>query len=217
MRAQLHEGEAGSRVTLVAGRGSYRYLLGEAIRSFAKSFPDRLRLLTEDRAGTLAAIRGGEAHLGVTVLEELPDDLEAVLLVEMLPQLVVSTRHRLARRKSLRLKDLDGLPLICPTPPSRLRDTIAGWLGAAGFEFNPALGTSGWELMMHFASLDLGAAVVNGCCRPPRCTVAIPLKDLPPTRYYLVSHRSEYAFPALEKMRDCIVKSIARVRLFESP
>ena len=95
LKSQLHDGEVGSKVTLVAGRGSYQYLLGDAIRAFAKSNPDGLRLLTDDRTGTLAAIRGGEAHLGVTVLEEIPEDLAVALLTEMQPQLVVSSRHRL--------------------------------------------------------------------------------------------------------------------------
>ena len=52
-----------------------------------------------------------------------------------------------------------------------------------------ALEADGWELMMHFVQLGLGATVVNGCCRIPRGCVGVPFVDLAPSRYYLLRRR----------------------------
>lgn len=206
LNRQLYETVAGSQVSLVAGRGSFLYLLGNALTSFTSRYPNGARLMVKDQRGTLDAIRSGEAHLGVTVLRELPRDLDARLLRDEPAQLIVSVEHPLADAKTLGLESLNGLPLICPKAPSLMRETIAGWLASNGMLFNPVLDAEGWELLMHFASLNLGAAVVNGCCRPPDGTVAIALPDLPTSSYYLVSHKIEFSFPELEWMRACISK-----------
>jgi LysR family transcriptional regulator, low CO2-responsive transcriptional regulator len=41
----------------------------------------------------------------------------------------------------------------------------------------------GWGLLVHFASLGLGATVVNGCVRVPAGPAAVPVEDLPAVRY----------------------------------
>lgn len=212
---QLKEGVAASTVTLAAGRGSLMYLLGDALRVFTDQHPGRVRVMTTNQSETLGAVRSGEAHLGVTVLNEIPEDLEVTLLYELTPRLVVSDDHPYARRRSIGLKMLDGLPLICPPKPSPMREMVSGWLHASGLRFNPVMDAEGWELLLHFASLGFGAAVVNGCCRRPSGTVSIRLPDLPKTRYYLLGQRDEYAFPELEWMRKCVLKHAKKPRMFE--
>ncbi len=44
----------------------------------------------------------------------------------------------------------------------------------------------GWELMLHFASLGMGLAIVNGCCRLPPGLIARPLEELPRVRYQVL-------------------------------
>ena len=44
----------------------------------------------------------------------------------------------------------------------------------------------GWELMLHFASLGIGLAIVNGCCGLPPELVARPLEELPRVRYQVL-------------------------------
>jgi len=95
-----------------------------------------------------------------------------------------------------------------------MREMISAWMAADGLEFNPVMGATGWDLLMHFASLDLGAAIVNGCCHPPSGTSAIPIKDLPATSYCLVSHKNEFAFPQLEWMRECILRYTPQACVF---
>lgn len=214
LREALHCSDANLKVSLAAGRGSYLYLLGEAISSFHANHGDRLKVLTTNQAETLSAVRSGEAHLGVTVLEERPSDLKTILLRSVTPHLIVSNNHPLASRKSIRMRTLDGVALICPEPPSPMRHMIAHRLLAEGLHFNPVIDTNGWELMMHFANLGLGAAIVNGCCRPPSGTVAVRLVDLPKVNYYLVSHPDEYPIPEVEELRSYILNFGKNAELF---
>src|SRR5262249_11723583 len=79
---ELASGRRTAPVVLCAGEGAYLYLLGEGIRRFVAGGGAPLKLLTRDREGTLQAVRGGAAHLGVAPLDVLPDDLEAPPLTE---------------------------------------------------------------------------------------------------------------------------------------
>lgn len=60
--------------------------------------PDvRLRVLTRDREGVLAALGDGEAHIGVLPLEVIPDGITATKLWRSGQMLVVPRGHALAR------------------------------------------------------------------------------------------------------------------------
>ncbi len=202
-------------ITLSAGRGSFRYLLGEAIQAFQTSNPGKLQVRVDDSEGTLTAIRDGSAQLGLTVLQDIPADLQVTSLKEVRPHLIVAIRHKLARRKYLGPKDLDGLPLIVPPDPSPLRETIRVLLTRDGFRFTPVMDAEGWELAMHFAALGLGAAVVNACCQPPSGTRAISLHGFPTTTYYLIEHPRSSPRQEREDLKVEIMESARRIRLFE--
>ncbi|ALG05536.1 LysR family transcriptional regulator [Kibdelosporangium phytohabitans] len=170
------------RVALAAGQGAYLYLLGDVIARESA----RLRLFTASRAQTLALVRDGRAQLGISVLDELPDDLDAVKLTTYDQVLVVPHGHPLARREQIRLSDLAGLRMVLPLPSQPLRVTLERLRLVADFEWEVAVEAGGWQLMLHFVELGVGAAVVNGCVRTDLATV--PIVDLPPVPYYAI-HR----------------------------
>ena len=201
-------------ITISAGRGSYLYLLGPAVRTFQNRNPGVLQIQVNDSDGTTESVRSGTAHIGVTVLLEEPHDLEVTPIIEVAPHLVVAKEHPLSGRKSVTVGDLDGLPLITPPQPSPLRDMIRTSLKREKKKFNAVMEAPGWELAMHLASLDLGATVVNGCCRPPRQTEAIPLKGLPSTTYYLVGRKSGQFRGEVKELGDCILKQARSINLF---
>ncbi|MCU0683813.1 MAG: LysR substrate-binding domain-containing protein [Polyangiaceae bacterium] len=177
-------------LVLSAGEGSYLYLLGGALRAFLRSRAAPLRLLTHDREGTLRALARGEAHLGVSTLDALPDDLTAETLAEVGPAVVLPPRHPLAHRRSLSLADLEGASLVVPPVGRPHRENLEGALRAAGVSWRVAVEANGWELMIHFVRLGFGAAVVNGFCRAPAPLLRKPLRGLAGVRY-AVLHRRE--------------------------
>lgn len=173
-------------VVLCAGAGAYLYLLGPAISRFLGRKSAPLRLVTRDREGTIEAVLSGEAHLGVASLETAPDGLTVETLTQVGQMLVVPLAHRLAKKRSVRLVDLEGESIIVPEAGRPHRAMIAQALLSAGVAWEPAVEANGWELMMRFVELGAGVAIVNGCCRVPEGLRARPLPELPARSYDLL-------------------------------
>jgi DNA-binding transcriptional LysR family regulator len=189
-------GAAPSRpVVLAAGQGAYLYLLGDPIRAVLAEEPTRLRLITCDHRQMLAAVRTGQAHLGVSVLEVLPDDLTVTELATYPQVLFVPAGHRLARRRTVRVADLAGASLVVPPQHRPHRVLLERSLGAAGVGWTVAVEAEGWPLISHFVALGVGLAVVNGCVPAPPGLVARPVVDLPAVTYHVVHQPGALADP----------------------
>ncbi|MFA1550044.1 LysR family transcriptional regulator [Actinomadura chokoriensis] len=172
------DGAAASRVpTLAAGEGAYLYLLGDAVHP-------GVRLINGDRARTLTAVRTGRADVGVAVLDVLPGDVEAEPLASYPQTLVMPDGHPLTARPRLTLADLAGAALVVPPPTGPHRITLERALRAAEVPWTLAVEAEGWPLMLHFVSLRVGLAVVNGCVPPPPGLAAREIIDLPAVPYY---------------------------------
>ena len=206
--AQLRDTEATRAVTLASGEGAYLYLLGRALVRFRKS-GKRLQLLTLNAERALEAVRVGHAAAAVTALDELPDDLDAMHLAAIGQMVVVPRTHRLASEEHVTAGDLDGEAIIVSTAGSPHRRSLAQALRLAEATWQPAMEAPGWELMLHFAELGFGVAVVNDFCRVPRGMRGIPLTDLPPIDYYFIERPGD-PLADTRALRDAIVSTINR-------
>ncbi|SNT63198.1 LysR substrate binding domain-containing protein [Asanoa hainanensis] len=148
--------------------------------------PTRVRLVTCDHRQMLAAIRTGRAHLGVGVLDVLPDDLTTLELATFPQVLLVPDDHRLARRRSLALSDLAGASPVVPPRHRPHRALLEQALRAADVTWSVAVEAEGWPLTTHFVALGVGLAVVNGRVPPPPGFVGRPVTDLPAVTYHPV-------------------------------
>jgi LysR family transcriptional regulator, low CO2-responsive transcriptional regulator len=201
-------GEVGDeQVVLAAGEGAFLYLLGDAVRNFSRRVAAPLRLLTRNDTGTTDAVLSGEAHLGVASLDAVPNGVVAETLCDVGQVVVVPSAHRLARKRAVDLVDLRGASLVVPPAGRPHRAMISRALQGAGVAWTVAAEASGWELLVHFASLGLGIAIVNSFCRIPRGMVARPLRGLPAVRYSLLS-RAGGRRPNAETLRELIVRSM---------
>jgi DNA-binding transcriptional LysR family regulator len=197
-------------VVLAAGEGALLYALGPALRESAR-WPDmKLRVLTRDRDGTLAALASAEAHLGVTAIDTVPEHFSATLLRRVGMVLVVPRAHRLARKTRLRLADLANERLILPPAGRPHRELVARALASAGVEWELALEAGGWEVMLQYVSLGIGLAVVNDFCRLPAGVTARPLPEIPAVRYHVLHRRQAALAPAAERLRQLIVEAFAQ-------
>jgi DNA-binding transcriptional LysR family regulator len=198
----LRLGEGEETVVLAAGEGTLLYLLTDAIRRYQRSATARLLVLTRDREQALAAIELGEAHLAVTVTDEVPEGFVAKRVARVGPAVVLPRGHRLARRRALSIQDLSGEALVLPAQGRPLRSALARAFADAGLALRPGVEAHGWGLMMHFAELGLGLALVNDFCKPPPGMVLRPLRGLPSVQYQLLRLRDRkqgVATLALEK------------------
>lgn len=182
---EVRGGAAEEPLVLAAGEGAYLYLLGEGIRQFRRRTRTPLRLLTLDGEGAVDAVRTGRAHLGVASLESRPDDVVAEILAKVPQVLAMPPKHRLAAKSEVRLRDLEGEKLIVPPAGRPHRAMLSRALQSAGVNWTVAVEASGWELMLLFARLGLGLAVVNGSCRIPAGLVSRPIRELPEIHYHV--------------------------------
>jgi DNA-binding transcriptional LysR family regulator len=175
-------------LALVAGSGTYLYLLGDVIRRYLAKGRE-LQLRTADASETLAEVREGTADLGVTALTVPPDDLECDLLAQYPQTLITRADHRLAGRRSIRLKDLQDEALVVPPKGRPHRQQLERSMLDQGIRWSVAVEAQGWELLVHFVRLGVGPAVVNGSVRVTNAVRRIPVRDLPPVRYYVVTRK----------------------------
>jgi DNA-binding transcriptional LysR family regulator len=195
-------------LVLAAGSGAYLYVIGDVIRRYL----DRklgLRLTTTDSDATVDAVRDGTADIGVTALTIPPDDLDCELLTQYPQVLAIRPDHRLADRRTVRLKDLEGESLVVPplTRPHRIQ--LERSLLDAGVDWSVAVEAEGWVLLVHFVRLGVGPAVVNGFVRTPAAVRTVPVKDLPPIRYYVITRWNRAGDNRLDTLRGLLTRLVA--------
>ena len=183
--AELDGSEASQSVSLCAGEGSYLYLLGSGIRAFRAASKHTLQLQTADRDSTLEAILSARAQLGIAPLETVPRSLVTQPFTSVGQVLAMPSRHPLARRSSIHLKDLDGATLVVPPAGRPHRTMLAQMLQTHSVEWTIGVEASGWELILHFVQLGLGLAVVNDCCHLPPGVTSRPIPELPAIHYQI--------------------------------
>jgi DNA-binding transcriptional LysR family regulator len=202
------------QITIAAGQGCYLYLLGRGIESFTNKANSKLKLLISNRAETLHHLRTGSAHIGITVMSDIPSDLYGSVLRKIRPVLVVPEQHEFANKRSASIDQLRHIELVVPPEPSELRSTIFSL--CQKFDFVPKISVeaSGWELMTHFVSLGLGAAVVNSCCRLKKGVVGIPIKEMQSTDYFLLHRKDQHLFDELKLLKHEIIQEVPKEEIF---
>jgi DNA-binding transcriptional LysR family regulator len=182
----LRELQGGPPVlTIAAGQGAFRWVISRGIRE-ASAEGRRVRVITADRDAALAALAGGRADLAVIGYDPPPRTLDAVQIRRYPQVLVIGEKHELAGRDRVRLADLEGLDLVVPLPDRPHRRALERAFLDAGVAWQPVAEADGWDLLVHFARLGIGATIVNGCVPVPEGLVAVPVTDLPAVRYWAV-------------------------------
>jgi LysR family transcriptional regulator, low CO2-responsive transcriptional regulator len=210
--ADLHAGP--STLTVAAGRGAFRWVIAEALRRTSAE-GHRVRVLTANRDAALTALTTGTADVAVIAHDPPPRQLDAArsdatgrgatgsgaaqigaAQIGVWPQvLVVDAAHPLAGKARVRLAELAGLELVVPPPERPHRQALERALLDAGVPWQPAAEADGWDLLVHFVTLGIGATVVNGCVQVPPGLAAVPIADLPPVRYWLAWRHERHVQP----------------------
>ncbi len=193
-RERLHGGRRQAALVMAAGQGALLYLLRPVLEGWEGP---PLRVLRRSAPEAIQAVRDGLAHVGLSAGLLAPPDLTARELHHSHQQVVVTRQHPLADRRQLSPGDLDGVPLILPPRGSRMRDAVEGALSGAGARVEVRVESHGWPVMLHLASLGLGAALVNDICPAPEGCVAIPVSGLPTVRYFALRRNTERDHDAL--------------------
>ncbi len=202
---ELRTGASHWPVSLCAGAGAYLYLLGPAISEFTEQESYPLNLMTGDQDRTIELVRSGEAHIGVTAIDMAPPGIAATVLTDVAQVLIVPENHRLARRRRIRMTDLQDEALIVPPANRPQRRMIDHHLMHAGVAWKVAVEANGWDLMLKFAGLGIGLAVVNGFCQVPPGLLAKPLEDFPVIRYQILQRKGSDLHRGAAEMKQCLL------------
>jgi DNA-binding transcriptional LysR family regulator len=172
-----------SVLAVAAGRGAIRWVIPGAVRAACRQ-GRRVRVLTAGRDEALAALGTGHADVAVTGYDPPPRRLRSRQVAAYPQVLMVDSGHELAGRASLGVADLAGLDLVVPPPGRPHRRSLERALLDAGVPWQAAAEADGWDLLVHLASLGIGATVVNGCVPAPDGMTAVPVTGLPAVRYW---------------------------------
>jgi DNA-binding transcriptional LysR family regulator len=172
-----------SPIAIAAGRSTLRWVIGDGIQRLVGT-GRAVRVVTADRTAALADVTAGRADVAVIAHTPPPPTLRSRQLAAYPQVLVVPAEHRLAGRRRLRVADLDGLDLVVPPAGRPHRETLERHLHDAGATCQVTAEVDGWDLLVHFAGLGMGATVVNGCVPAPDGLTAVPITDLPTVAYW---------------------------------
>jgi len=200
------------KVTIAAGEGTVRYLLGDAIQKAALGSKVSLRVLIGDRDSTLNAVSLGEAHFGVIPLDGVPDGIKATPLRRVGLKVVMRRADPLAKKRRVQPLDLRGARLVLPPVARPLRREVERVLREAQVEFEVAAEATGWEVLLELARIGVGAAIVNDFCRAPKGTVARPLGGFGTTSFALIERANAERSEAAERLRTGIIDTFRQSR-----
>jgi DNA-binding transcriptional LysR family regulator len=188
-------------LTIAAGRGTFRWVIGESIRHIWQQ-GRRIHMLTADRDTALSALSAGRADLAVLGYDPPPPPLNATEVAAFPQVLVIKAEHRLAKRRQVRLSDLDGLDLVLPPAGRPHRRALERALWSATVSWQVTAEVEGWDLLVHVAELGIGATIVNGCIPVPAGLARIPIRDLPTVRYWATWRPQRHALvaPVLDRL-----------------
>jgi LysR family transcriptional regulator, low CO2-responsive transcriptional regulator len=149
----------------------------------------RVRVLTASRDDAVAALGAGHADVAVVAFDPPPRRLRSRAIAAYPQVLMLDSGHPLAGHAQagggqVNVADLAGLDLVVPPAGRPHRRALERALLEAGIPWQPAAEADGWDLLVHLAALGLGATVVNGCVPAPDGMTAIPVRGLPPVRYW---------------------------------
>lgn len=170
-------------LAVAAGRGTFRWVIPEAIRAICHQ-GCRVKVMTANRDAAVTALGTGQADMAVIGYDPPPVRFDSRHLASFPQVLVVADDHPLADRRQVAIGDLSGLSLVVPPPGRPHRRALERALTDAGAIWQVAAEADGWDLLVHFAGLGIGATIVNGCVALPTGLTAIPVTSLPAISYW---------------------------------
>jgi DNA-binding transcriptional LysR family regulator len=161
--AELFDGEARPQeVHVAASQYLIRYVLIDCVRRFHIRFPQiRVRLSTHAEQEIEAVLaRDPDVAIGVAAPYEPSVDLEYQHMFSMDWSLVTPPRHRLARHKKVRLRDLVDEPLIIFERGSTGRQHILDAFHEQELSPRVHMETTTTEIVVRMVEAGLGVAIV---------------------------------------------------------
>jgi DNA-binding transcriptional LysR family regulator len=172
-----------------------------------------------DQQELLTMLLAGRIELALAYNFALTDDVEAEALTELPPYVVVSAKHRLARKRRVSLREFADEPFVLLDLPYS-RDYFFGLFHAVGVEPRIVFRTRSQELIRGLVAHGHGYGIQNAI---PATTTSYDGSDiavlaieesLPPTRVMCVRLKQTTLRPAVEAFATFLREAFAANGIF---
>lgn len=191
-------------------------LIPPLVHDFRELAPNLELLLVEEKSATLIPklLSGGLDFAVVSRPAAPPSEIEFEFLLNQPIVVALPADSELAARKRLQVTDLDGVPLILPSPRSRPHSyslTMKLFLDAS-LQPNIAQQAEEKQTILNMVGAEIGAAIVpywtsrnvvqGVVCRPLIDTRGQPIKELPLSAAWVKGSHDHFRDQLMELLRS---------------
>lgn len=149
------------QVTIYAAEATVGGFLAHVVADFCKAYPKvtvRIALAGADAAH--AALRAGDADIGVTLFAESRSDIESVKKIEFQNVAICAPQHPLAKLKHCRMSDLARHNVALPEQSFGARQSFERSLKKAGLSYDAQITTSSITVQRALARADISVMIL---------------------------------------------------------
>jgi DNA-binding transcriptional LysR family regulator len=153
---------AGGELRVGASDSLFKHLLLPHLNSFHHTYPEvRIRLSHGKTSEIVQRLKDGQIDCGIIHLPLTDPLLEIKPLTHIQDVFVVGKGYRELAEPSIPIETLAKLPLLFLSSGSSTRRFIEQWFGAHGHSVQPDIELGSIDLLIEFAKLGFGAALVT--------------------------------------------------------
>lgn len=159
--AQGQATEIKGSVTLACFVTLVPFYIPGLLTRMATMYPDlTVEVIETDAEGLLAALRSGRAHIGLGYPFGFGESIRAMEVAAAKPYVLLPQSHPLAQRSSIRLKQLDGEPMILLDLPSS-REYFLQMLHDASIHPEVRYRSGNYETVRSLVAKGYGFSILN--------------------------------------------------------
>jgi DNA-binding transcriptional LysR family regulator len=149
------------RVTIYANGAIVTNLLAPALSEFGRSYPNiRFEVMITSARQAVEAVNSARADMALTLFAPQMPDAKVIARSEIAYDLIVSTRHPLAGRKEVTLRELARHTLALPEKSFGFRQNFDAAAERQGLTIEPAFTVSALEMLKELVLSDMAATLL---------------------------------------------------------
>jgi DNA-binding transcriptional LysR family regulator len=152
-------------INVAAGESTILYILPDLVAQFRRQYPGiHVHLHNVTGKDGLPMIRNEEVDFAIGSMIEVPGDIRYEPIYNFKPMLITASKHPLAKKKRVNLRDISPYGLILP--PKRLTTwrIVDFTFQRHDVPYHVELEVGGWEVIKRYVSLNMGISIVTSIC-----------------------------------------------------
>jgi len=149
------------RVTIFANGAIVASLLTPALAEFSKTYPSiRFEVMITSARQAVEAVNSARADMALTLFAPQMTEAKVIARSEITYEVIASSRHALAGRKEVTLRELARHALALPETSFGFRQAFDAAAERQGLTFEPAFTVSALEMLKELVLSDMAATLL---------------------------------------------------------